>query len=300
MSSKISLILFIVFSLVACNHNSVNQSTEDKSSQKYRIQSQTNEKLEATEIDQGMNPTPETEKQEESLEPNQQPIEPEKSPPPVEQNETPQSEAEKKTAEPIEQEKTPDQNEGEDIPEKSESEASPNAEEDLKEEEQIAEGNDPTQKEEVKEEVVDQNVSTFLPFDEFRSRWNAISEMYTGENYVRSIEHIQNETDSFYRSVLNNKTELQVYVNDKNFVKSIKLIGKSGSNKDNFSLITSWWQLLLLSNPEMTDFDGTFSHIGVGPNANLTNVKEQTFSFGGITYRIIPESQNYTFEAVFP
>lgn len=286
MLTRNAVILLILVSLVACNgNNNANQTNVNKPSQRYKIQTQTDEILDHTETDQGMDNNVENQEQEK--------IDiPEGSPQLPEQPETPQQEQNLKNNEP---EKASELDESEGSPDNGNEEVSPNIED-----KQAKEGNDPTQKEDAQEEVVDNNVSTLLPFEEFRSRWNAISDTFTGENYVHSLEQVQTETNNYYRTTLNNTTELRVFVNDKNFINNIKLIGTSGSVKENFSMITSWWQLLLLSNPEMTDFDETFSLMGVGPNANLLKVKEQTFSFGDVTYNILLANQNYTFEAVFP
>ncbi|MBD8067462.1 hypothetical protein [Bacillus sp. PS06] len=139
---------------------------------------------------------------------------------------------------------------------------------------------------------------SFFPADELKRRWNAISEEYTLVNYIKSLEFIQNTEEAYYRAILDKGIEFRSYITDDKLINRFVLIGKKGNAEENSTLITSWWQLILLTNPEVTDIDLSFSNLGVGPNANLNQVKEQTFTIGEINYTVIPTDIGYNFEAV--
>jgi hypothetical protein len=67
-------------------------------------------------------------------------------------------------------------------------------------------------------------------------------------------------------------------------------------------LLTSWWQVLLITNPksELNEIDTIFSEIGIGPNSNLEELHAVSFSFGGLQYKVTPSQQGILFEAIYP
>jgi hypothetical protein len=67
-------------------------------------------------------------------------------------------------------------------------------------------------------------------------------------------------------------------------------------------LLTSWWQVLLITNPksELNEIDTIFSKMGIGPNSNFEDLQAISFSFGGLQYKVTPSQQGILFEAIYP
>ncbi|WP_025028462.1 hypothetical protein [Caldalkalibacillus mannanilyticus] len=140
-----------------------------------------------------------------------------------------------------------------------------------------------------------------LLFEEFMQKWNAISAEHTGDFFIHSFEQIHSETDQVYRTSLGKHLELQVTVANSHVIKA-QLIGSPPSTKERFTMITSWWQLFLMTNSTIAvhDIDLLFAELGIGPNADLSELTSRTFDYNGITYSIHEENNRYLFEAAYP
>jgi hypothetical protein len=141
-----------------------------------------------------------------------------------------------------------------------------------------------------------------LEFSEFKERWNAISSDYSGENFLSS-EMVKKEGQASHSAMLNEHLELRVFVSNDDLVERIQIISRENeTKKETFTTLSSWWQVLLITNPTADSYevDLLFSEMGIGPNANTKDITQSTFSYGGIVYKITPTEQGYIFEANYP
>ncbi|MGO4886784.1 hypothetical protein ACJ2A9_03420 [Anaerobacillus sp. MEB173] len=167
---------------------------------------------------------------------------------------------------------------------------------------------DEKQEEVTDEETIDENEqkpsgSTFntLLFDDFQRKWNALSDEYTYDLYLHSFDQKNDQDTSYYYSKLKEFIHLKVFTQGNN-VKKIQVVSTGKTIDERYSMLTSWWQVLLITNPlnGTHDVDVLFADLGVGPNADVTNVKDQSFHFGGIEYTVQRLDQGFLFEAVYP
>lgn len=143
--------------------------------------------------------------------------------------------------------------------------------------------------------------ATPILFEEFMQKWNAISAEHTGDFIIHSLEQTHSETDQVYHTSLGSHLELQVIVANNHVIKA-QLIGSPPSTKERFTMITCWWQLFLMTNSTIAaqDIDLLFAELGIGPNADLSELTSRTFDYNGIIYSILKENQRYIFEASYP
>jgi hypothetical protein len=135
---------------------------------------------------------------------------------------------------------------------------------------------------------------------DFQQRWNAISEEQTGDLF---IHHFQQLADAkHYQATLKDKITMEVSTVDNQRIDRISIISTSRTNNERLQLLTSWWQVLLITNPnsELNEIDTIFSEMGIGPNSNLVDLQAVSFSFGGLQYKVTPSQQGILFEAIYP
>lgn len=135
---------------------------------------------------------------------------------------------------------------------------------------------------------------------DFQQRWNAISEEQTGDLY---IHHFQQLADAgHYQAALKDKLTMEISTLDNKQIDRISIISTSKTNGERLQLLTSWWQVLLITNPnsELNEIDTIFSKMGIGPNSNFEDLQAVSFSFGGLHYKVTPSQQGILFEAIYP
>jgi hypothetical protein len=138
-------------------------------------------------------------------------------------------------------------------------------------------------------------VSTKLPFQDFKARWNAVSDEQMSNLYIRNLEKI---SSTEYRALLTNQLELNIVVaND--FIQQLVLISNDPSKVTINSMLAGWSQIINLLHPdiEIYDVDELFNKIGVGPNSDVSNVKQTSFTYYELHYEVIPTEKGYTFKA---
>lgn len=141
-----------------------------------------------------------------------------------------------------------------------------------------------------------------IPFDEFMGRWNAISDEYTLVNHIVSLEEIQDTTNSYYEALFESDAlKMKIYTENE-FIQTVQIIGQTEKALDHIALISAWWQLILITNsPSIIDeIDILLADLGVGPNADLTEVKDMTFNYSGVNYTISKQQDQFIFEATYP
>lgn len=147
------------------------------------------------------------------------------------------------------------------------------------------------------------NTSKIPPIylNEFIKKWNELSEEYTADNSITSFETTVKEGEMFHYTYP--KEFLQIIIYDfNNTINKIQIFAEPKTNNETFSMLTSWWQLILFSNPnrEPFDVDQILAEMGIGPNGDLSNLKQSTFTFEEGQYKVRPNQDGYLFEVVFP
>jgi hypothetical protein len=152
-----------------------------------------------------------------------------------------------------------------------------------------------------KTQLQDKNPTHSFPFNELIDRWNAISYELTAEHFITSFQHVSEENEFYFRTFLNDELELRVYVHN-DYIHRLQIRGFSTTQEKRYSMLTSWWQTFLLTNPSVSssDIDLLFSEIGIEPSANLNEVKEQSFTYGEISYSINLIGNGHIFDATYP
>ncbi len=139
-----------------------------------------------------------------------------------------------------------------------------------------------------------------LPFSEFQERWNAISDEYTLENYIVSLQKVENEP--YYLALLDHgHLQLKLF-KDREHINRIQVVENGFTSSDHLLMISAWWQMVLITNSvdSLSDIDILLAGVGVGPNADVTAVQNTTFTYGGVHYSVSKEGGHYLFEATYP
>lgn len=134
-----------------------------------------------------------------------------------------------------------------------------------------------------------------LSFDDFKERWNALTEEQLSTLYINKLEQVSTNDGSIYRAPFNEKLELLIFVlNGK--VRQLEMISLGRSSDDIFTMLSGWSQMvnILHPNQEGQDVDSLFHSIGVGPNGDLTNVKAKSFKYFDMNYEVVPTDKGYT------
>jgi hypothetical protein len=79
------------------------------------------------------------------------------------------------------------------------------------------------------------------------------------------------------------------------------MISEGKSSRVVQSMLTGWTQIINILHPniEIYDVDTLFNKIGVGPNADLTNVKATSFIYFELLYEVLPTENGYIFRASY-
>jgi hypothetical protein len=135
---------------------------------------------------------------------------------------------------------------------------------------------------------------------DFQQRWNAISDEQTGDLYIRHFQQLAESTQ--FQATLKDKLNMEVSTQDNKQINRISIISSSKTKGEILQMLTSWWQVLLITNPqsEVHEIDTIFSGIGIGPNSNFEDLQAVSFSFGGLQYKVTPSQTGILFEAIYP
>ncbi|HLO12099.1 MAG TPA: hypothetical protein VK190_07700 [Pseudoneobacillus sp.] len=133
---------------------------------------------------------------------------------------------------------------------------------------------------------------------DFQQRWNAVSNEQTGDVYIQQFQRLNDS----YRTSLKTNLIMEIDTRDNKQIDRIKIIGTGKTNAEHLKMLTSWWQVLIITNPqsELHEIDTIFSEIGIGPNSNFEDLQAATISFGGLQYKVIPSHESISFEAIYP
>lgn len=149
------------------------------------------------------------------------------------------------------------------------------------------------------QEQEDTTISTELPFQNFKERWNAITEEQFSELYIEKLAKVSDK-EGTYEARLTNKINLNVYVNDK-YIQKLEIISFIDNKNDVFQMLSGWQQVINILHPtiEIHDVDTFFSQIGIGPDADLSNVEAVSFTYYELYYEVSPIENGYLFSAKF-
>lgn len=139
-----------------------------------------------------------------------------------------------------------------------------------------------------------------LPFQDFKERWNAISDDQMSDLYIQQFDAFNEQQETIYKSPLNNDHSISVYVQNGDIRKMIMSTENATSTSIVYSMLSGWSQMIHMLHPdiEIYDVDDFFNQIGVGPNADLKNVKNSTITYENIKYIITKTDTGYHFTAV--
>jgi uncharacterized protein YxeA len=140
------------------------------------------------------------------------------------------------------------------------------------------------------------NYITGLKFNDFKERWNSISKDEMSDLLIRELDIYSENNVTMYQALLNQKIKLRVSVKN-DFVQEIELIAIPESIDEKYKMLTGWNHIINIIHPntEIYDVDYFFNKLGVGPNADLTNLKNQTLDYYGIQYTINYRESGYHF-----
>jgi negative regulator of genetic competence, sporulation and motility len=141
-------------------------------------------------------------------------------------------------------------------------------------------------------------VSTNLPFLDFKERWNAISDEQFSNLYIKTLSKADGE--DYYRAMLTSDLELRVVVQAE-YIQRLEMISSKKTETANQQMLTGWNQIINILQPniETYDVDSLFHQIGVGPNADLSNVTYMRFTYSSIQYEVKPTSTGYIFRGFY-
>ena len=140
-----------------------------------------------------------------------------------------------------------------------------------------------------------------LPFQDFKERWNAISDDQASKLYIRQFDVISEQNETIYSTPLNVDHQLRITVKNGNINQLEMLTPNTPSSSTVFSMLGGWSQIMNILHPEIQLYhiDDFFNQIGVGPNADIKNVKNTTITYDRITYTITLTNPGYRFTAAF-
>jgi hypothetical protein len=144
-------------------------------------------------------------------------------------------------------------------------------------------------------------VATKLPFQDFKDRWNAVTDEQMSNLYIRNFDEVaSNEGIITYSSNLTNKLELRVFV-AQNYIQQLEMINREKSDLSIESMLTGWSQMINILHPdiEIYDVDTLFNKIGVGPNGDLSELKPISISYSDLHYEVVPTENGYSFRASY-
>jgi hypothetical protein len=163
---------------------------------------------------------------------------------------------------------------------------------------------DVSDQEKISQAEIDLNSPAQEPFPlfmtDFQQRWNAISDEQTGDLYIHHFRQVTNARH--FQSSLTEQLTIEVLTQDNKQINKISIISTSKTKGEILQMLTSWWQVLLITNPqsEVHEIDTIFSEIGIGPNSNFEDLQTVSFTFGGLQYKVTPSQTGILFEAIYP
>lgn len=139
-----------------------------------------------------------------------------------------------------------------------------------------------------------------LPFQDFKEKWNAISDDQMSDLYIQQFDELNEQNETIYSSPLNKRHSISIYVQNGAIRKIIMSTDNATSTSTIYSMLSGWSQIIHMVHPdiEIYDVDDFFNQIGVGPNADLKNVKNSTIIYENIKYIITRTDTGYQFTAV--
>jgi hypothetical protein len=139
-----------------------------------------------------------------------------------------------------------------------------------------------------------------LPFQDFKERWNAVTEEQMSNLYIHNLEKVTKNNTTYYRSELTRELELLVF-EENGYVQSLELVSKSRTKPIILSMLTGWNQIINILHPgiEIYDVDILFNMLGVGPNGDLTGIKDTIISHYDLSYEVTPIEGGYFFKASY-
>lgn len=137
------------------------------------------------------------------------------------------------------------------------------------------------------------------PFDEFKGRWNALSDELFSELYIiefKKTEHESGKSEFYY--IFQKGYELFVITGLEQAIEQIKFVGKPTTEEQRYEMLTGWSQVILLSNLNFDYYDVNliFEHLGIKPNATIDS-SDQNINYKGVEFGIIHGDGSYIFEA---
>ncbi|MGM8215939.1 hypothetical protein ACLIA0_10245 [Bacillaceae bacterium W0354] len=172
------------------------------------------------------------------------------------------------------------------------------------EQQEPRQGNDPNEINQgrmgIDNQIVDEEkLTTYfqLPFNEFQARWNALTDEQLSNLYIREIN---NDSENKYVTTINSYIALQLE-NVNNDVQQIKIVSKPQTKEQILKMLTAWQQAIQVMYPELEihDVDRIFSEIGIEPDANLSKLKNKTFTHNHLIYDISINENQYILNISF-
>ncbi|WP_010676954.1 hypothetical protein [Bacillus timonensis] len=124
--------------------------------------------------------------------------------------------------------------------------------------------------------IIDTEGSPQLSFDDFKQRWNSlVAEQMSGLE-IAGLEGITEDEGLYYRAMLTKEIELRIFEDQHNVQKlEVHTQGKTPTVRR--QMLTSWSHVVNMMQQEMKfeDVDALFHEAGVGPNFDISNVKEK-------------------------
>lgn len=139
-----------------------------------------------------------------------------------------------------------------------------------------------------------------LSFDDFKERWNSLVEEQMSGLDIKALEGITGDEERYYRALLTDVIELRIY-EDQHVVQKLEIHSQGTSTAVRRQMLTAWSHVVNMMQTEfdVQDVDALFHEAGVGPNFDMSNVKEKTFTQDGIDYEILPTDNGFIFKASY-
>lgn len=155
---------------------------------------------------------------------------------------------------------------------------------------------------EEKEEAHDPSATgkVLLQMGDFIGRWNGISDEFTFERKITTLDFVEENAESYYFTDLGH-SQLKIYVHSPNEVYRIEITGRGHSKEAKYSMMTQWWQLILTMNPEKEphEIDMALTELNIGANADFSSLTEEKIPFEDQLFFVERKDNSYTFILTF-
>ncbi|WP_203361647.1 hypothetical protein [Bacillus sp. REN10] len=140
-----------------------------------------------------------------------------------------------------------------------------------------------------------------LPFEGFKERWNAVSKQQGTDLIISHLDKSTNEKEDVYQASLTNHLTLRVFVAGQH-IQKIQMSNEGKTTSERYTMLMGWSQVFFLFHPnaEPHHVDNLFTELGVGPNANLSQVEKKTVLYQGVQYTVSPTEIGYELEVAYP